>query len=370
MINLAQGVDVPARYLNRHALITGPTGTGKTVSILRLVDQCRTAGIPVLIPDVKGDLWTLHHNCGARILRPRIPVWSIGADMLARILDLTDVQAGNVEIALARADEIGAPLDTIADFRRVLMAISADPDSVAHLGHVTRASCGTVQRALLRLRDQGTFAAPAIDVTDILAPGVTLIPAESMLRESPRVYAAVLLWTLRELARRLQEQGDAPKPRLVFVFDEAHTLFSDASQALVRSLEQTARLIRSKGVGIVFASQSPSDIPAIIAAQCATRVEHSRELGVGRAKVVTLSGRGEQMPARTVRISPPSFPLTAAAPIEDVTAPAVVKLDKPSSDFGWLITLAVVAIVVALALWYVPTGWLIAAAIGTAIALR
>jgi DNA helicase HerA-like ATPase len=371
-IDLARGVHLPARYLNRHMFVTGETGTGKTVTLLRLVDQCRELGIPVLVPDVKGDLWTLSANCGATILQPHVPLWSLGSDLLARVLELSDVQAGVLEIALVYADETGVSLSTRADLTRVLARLSVEPDLVAHLGYVTRASCGTIQRALLRMRGESTFADPATDVQQLLDSPVTLLPAATLLRETPRAYAAVLLWLLRELAKRMPEVGDAPQPRLVFIFDEAHTLFNDAPPALVRSLESTVRLIRSKGVGIVFASQAASDVPQLIAAQCATRVEHTRELGVGRARITTLTPDGRTAAPVVATVALPSFPLTAAAPVELPPPPAAAPVPRRRIDL-WRVTgiagIVGSAVGIVALVYYLPP-WLVVTGIAAALALR
>lgn len=320
--HIGPGAAIPLRYANRHGLVTGPTGTGKTVTIMTLIEALAKAGVSVIAPDTKGDLSALARSCDVSFLRPldgpgapcRVPVWSMGADLLSRALELTDAQAGALEIAFAWADESGAPLDTLTDFRALLASIAASPDSVAHLGHVTRASVGTIQRALLRLESQGAgqlFGAPGYDVESAMQPGLVSILDVSRLYHSPRLYGALMLHLLRDLAHRLKEIGDCDKPRLCLVIDEAHCLFHEASPALLRSVEATARLIRSKGVGLYFASQSPDDIPAIVRDQCATTIAHSRDLGVGRAMFQTLNSSGNATTPLVIRPALPSCPLGA-----------------------------------------------------------
>ena len=386
---------IPLRYANRHGLITGPTGTGKTVTIMRLAESFAQQGVPVFAPDVKGDLAALARSCQATFFQPltgpgapcRVPVWAFGADLLSRALELTDAQAGALEIAFAHADESGAPLDTLADFRNLLAAVAANPESVAHLGHVTRASIGTIQRALLRLEGQGAghmFGAPALDVADLMQPGLVSILDASEIYHAPRLYGALLLYVLRELARRLPECGDMDRPRLVLIFDEAHTVFHEAPPALLRQVEATARLIRSKGVGLYFASQSSDDIPAIVQAQCATRIEHSRDYGVGRARFATLDANGRPTAPRMVAPDLPECPLgplsdaEAARYVPDVaqTAPPDVAQTAPPEDMTGagcaFLVVAVLAFVyglsAALAAW--GAGGTLAVAFGVWLGLK
>lgn len=322
MIRLNATAAIPARYANRHGIITGPTGTGKTVTLQTLIESLAQAGVSVYTADVKGDLAALQRSCNVSHLQPlsghgkplRVPVWSLGADLLSRALELTDAQSGALEIAFAYAEEIAAPLDSLSDFRALLSRISAATDSVSHLGHVTRASIGTIQRALLRLDNQWAgylFGAPGFDVADLLTPGLVSILDASALYHAPRLYGALMLYVLRQLATRLPEAGDLDKPRLVLIFDEAHTLFHEASPALLRSIEATARLIRSKGVGLYFASQSPQDIPQVVREQCATAIAHSRDYGVGWAMFQTLDSKGQPTAPRMIRPDLPQAPLGA-----------------------------------------------------------
>lgn len=322
-ITIGRGAAIPSRYVNRHGLVTGPTGTGKTVSLQKLIEGLSEAGIPVFAADVKGDLAALARSCPARLLdvygeqgQPfRVPLHAIGADLLARAMELSDVQAGCLEIVFAFAAARNMPLDTIGQMRTALAATMANREAVnVQFGLVAPVSIGAIQRALLRLETQGAgrfFGSPGFDIGTLLHPSTVSILAADRLLMSPRLYSALLLWLLRELFVRLPEVGDQPTPRLVFVFDEAHTIFSDCPPALLRQIEQTVRLIRSKGVGVFFASQSTADIPTIVREQLSTRIEHERDLGVGRARFATVNDQG--MPKAPVIVRPdlPACPLGA-----------------------------------------------------------
>jgi uncharacterized protein len=390
MIRLNASHGIPSRYANRHGLITGATGTGKTVSIMRLVESFADAGVPVFCPDVKGDLLALARSCNASILQPlqgagtqaKIPLWQLGADLLSRALELTVAQAGTLEIVFAYADQESMPFDTLQHLRELLMLISAKPELVAPFGHVTRASLGTIQRALLRMSAQGAgaiFGATGFDVANLLDPGKVSILDSSALYESPRLYGAFLLFILRELSKRLPESGDLAKPRLVLIFDESHVIFDDLPPLLLRSIEASARLIRSKGIGRYFASQSSDDVPAIIRAQCATRIEHARGYGVGSCLFSTLDSTGK--PATRVMIRPdlPRAQLGALSPDEraqlmpqpiaqrHVTQESV-NLDRHGLAFLAVLGAALLALCFAIGAGY--GGALLAGAIGLAIALR
>lgn len=345
MIRLNATIGIPARYMNRHCLITGGTGTGKTVTVKKLIESLAQAGTPCIAPDVKGDFAPI----ATAILSPgdslRVPVWAMGADLLGRALELSEAQAGALEIAFAHASATGAPLDSLSDLRDLLGDIAAQPESVAALGYVTRASVGTIQRALLRLESQGQgglFGAPGFDIASAMQPGAVSVIDASRLYHSPRLYGALSLYLLRELATRFPECGDLDKPRLALVIDEAHSLFSEASPALVRSAEATARLIRSKGVALVFASQSPGDVPPVIAAQCATTIQHGRELGVGNARFVTLDSTGAPTAPRVIRPDLPAHMLRPDLPARDpapvAAEPAPMRPDLPAPEPAPVVT--------------------------------
>ena len=340
MIRLSNSASIPAHYINRHITVTGPTGTGKTVTVKRLIRSIVTNGTPVFAPDVKGDL-------GPANVRPRIPAWMFGPDLLARAFDLTEVQAGVLEIAFAWADEMAYPLDGLDDLRSIIFAMWNSPDSVAHLGHVTRASIGTIQRALLRLDKQGAstlFGPCNFDTADLIDNPALHILDASRLYHSPRLYGALLMFIMQDIARRLPESGDLDRPRLVLVFDEAHTIFNEISPALLRTIEATARLIRSKGVGLVWASQSPEDIPQIIRQQCATTIKHERQLGVGRCAFTTLDAYGRPTIERIITPDMASLHGLPASPTR-FQPPALAQVQDPLplwlAVLGWTIILTI-----------------------------
>lgn len=328
---LSHNAGIPLRYANRHGLIIGPTGTGKSVSLMRLVEQFSRQGVPVFVADVKGDIGALSRSCPATFLdcfgetgKPlTVPFARLGADLTARALDLTDTQAGCLEIAFHYARAANRKLDTIDDLRAVLQELKSGRAN--GLGTVSGASIGVIQRALLRMETQGGnafFRAPCFDVAHLLEPGLVSILQAQELINRPRVYGAFLLWMLTELWQRLPEVGDLDKPRLVLFFDESHLLFSGLPSFLLQRIEQTVRLIRSKGVGVYFVSQSAADIPAMIRDQLAHKVTHARENGVGNATLETLDTSGRPMKPAKVRVALPDCPLGALTAAE---LPATVK---------------------------------------------
>ncbi|CAM3840835.1 helicase HerA-like domain-containing protein [Agrobacterium radiobacter] len=371
MLNTKTGI--PLNKANRHGLITGQTGTGKTVSLQRLTEQFSKAGVPVFISDVKGDIAALSRSCPTQFLdvfgqtgKPlKAAISAMGADLMARALELTDTQSGVLEIAFAYARDSGAPLATIADLRQLLSAISEDSDYVnRQYGQISKASVGVIMRALLRLETQGGnafFGNPQFDVAALLetieekvqlpnfanafhgrprSPDITLVTdrrgqvsilqAERLIN-SPRVYAAFLLWLLTELWERLPEIGDMDKPRLVMFFDEAHLLFSEINPALLRRIEQTVRLIRSKGVGVYFVTQSPDDVPHAIREQLAFQIVHDRAYRIGQAHVSGLTQDGRPVNHGLVQIDLPECPLGALTDDEKPAAPVTVEpmAEKP-----------------------------------------
>lgn len=382
--NLSAKAGIPLKYANRHGLITGATGTGKTVSLMRLAESFSMQGVPVFAADVKGDLSALARTCPAQLLDVygrdgaplRVSVSSFGADLFARALELSEVQAGCLEIAFAYANARGLPLDTLQDLRAICGAMVADRQAVsAQFGLVTPASVGAIQRAVLRLETQGAssfFGAPCFDIATLLdiepggpgPEGVVSILAGERLLHAPRLYSALLLWLLRELFQRLPEIGDMSKPRLVFIFDEAHTIFSDCPAALLRSIEQTARLIRSKGVGIYFASQSPADLPEIIRNQCATRIQHDRALGVGRAHFDTLDNNGAPSARQLIQPILPSCALGALSDEERARfIPAVAEIlptasHAPRVRVGLILSLFAAFVACLVAFFLSPSVWL------------
>src|SRR3954447_8611120 len=312
---------------NRHGLVTGATGTGKTVSLQVMAEGFARAGVPVFAADIKGDLsgisevgeakdfilkragdmgltfqpdqfstvfWDVFGEQGHPV---RATVTEMGPLLLSRMLDLNDVQEGVLNVAFRVADENGLTLIDMKGLRALLDAIlpdtgtkAADDDPLAPIrkagqgfGNVTKATVGTIQRQLLVLENQGGakfFGEPALALKDFMKTdgdgrGMVNILVADKLMHSPRLYATFLLWMLSELFEELPEAGDLPKPKLVFFFDEAHLLFNDAPKALMDKIEQVVRLIRSKGVGVYFVTQNPVDVPDKVLGQLGNRVQHA-----------------------------------------------------------------------------------------------
>ena len=302
------------RYGNRHGLVAGATGTGKTVTLQTLAEGFAAAGVSVFAADVKGDLsgiampgnglaplvaqaekigvkyapdqfrcvfWDIFGENGHPV---RATVAEMGPLLLSRILELNDTQEGVLNIAFRVADEQGLALLDMKDLRAILGYISENAsDLQQRYGNVAPASIGAIQRQLLVLENQGAekfFGEPALDIDDLLKTDVDgrgfihVLKAEKLIR-SPHLYATFLFWLLSELFARLPEVGDLEKPKLVFFFDEAHFLFDDAPKALLRAIEQVVRLIRSKGVGVYFVTQNPIDVPDIVLGQLGNRIQHA-----------------------------------------------------------------------------------------------
>ena len=299
---------------NRHGLIAGATGTGKTITMKVMAESFSDLGVPVFFSDVKGDLsgmlcpgadtedmrgriarfgldsfsfkayptrfWDIFGECGHPV---RVTISEMGPQLLARLLGLTDVQAGVLSIVFKVADEQGLLLLDLKDLRAMLQYVGDNrAEFTTTYGNVSTASIGAIQRALLTFEDEGGEAVsgePSLDIrdwmrTDIDGRGFINILSSKRLIGSPTVYATFLLWMLTELFEKLPEVGDLEKPRMIFFFDEAHLLFDDAPKALVQKIVQVVKLIRSKGVGVYFVTQSPTDIPDEVLAQLSNRVQH------------------------------------------------------------------------------------------------
>ena len=306
------------KYGNRHGLIAGATGTGKTVTLQILAEGFSAAGVPVFMSDVKGDLsgigaagsataklhdafmarcktigHTLEYKAfpvtfwdlfGAQGHPIRATVAEMGPLLLSRLLQLTDPQEGVLNVAFRLADEEKLPLLDLKDLQALLIYIGENAAEIStRYGLVATASIGAIQRCLLVLENDGgvqLFGEPALDLADLMlldenGAGRINILAADRLMLSPRLYATFLLWLLSELFETMPEVGDPDKPKLVFFFDEAHLLFEDAPKALVAKVEQVARLIRSKGVGVYFITQNPADVPENILGQLGNRVQHA-----------------------------------------------------------------------------------------------
>jgi hypothetical protein len=302
------------RLANRHGLITGATGTGKTVTLQGLAEAFSNQGVPVFCADVKGDLsgvaekgepkgwiearakeigytveyqaypvifWDLFGEQGVPI---RATVTEVGPLLLSRLMDLSEAQEGVLNIAFKIADDEKLPLLDLKDLQTLLEDLAARADTLTtKYGNITKASVGSIQRSLLVLERQGAphfFGEPALKITDLMRTaregrGYISVLAAEKLMESPRLYATFLLFLLSELFEELPEVGDPDKPKLVFFFDEAHLLFKDAPKALLEKVEQVVRLIRSKGVGVYFVTQNPLDIPDTVSRQLGNRVQHA-----------------------------------------------------------------------------------------------
>ncbi len=384
------------KYGNRHGLIAGATGTGKTVTLQILAEGFSNAGVPVFLSDVKGDLsglaasgtegfklheafmkraatigfddytydafpvtfWDLFGKSGHPV---RTTISEMGPLLIARLLELSEAQEGILNIAFRVADEQGLALLDLKDLQALLVFVGQNRgDLTLRYGNISTSSIGAIQRRLLVLENQGgadLFGEPALELSDIIhtAPdgrGQINILAADKLMGAPRLYATFLLWLLSELFEELPEVGDPDKPKLVFFFDEAHLLFEDAPKALVDKVEQVARLIRSKGVGVYFITQNPADVPEDILGQLGNRVQHAlraftardrknlkaaaetyrdnprfetedaiREVGVGEAVTSMLINKGMPGVVERTLIRPPSSQL---GPIDDATRATVM----------------------------------------------
>ena len=375
--------------VNRHGLVAGATGTGKTVTLQVLAEELSREGVSVFAADIKGDLsgitapgeakdtlvaraksmgldyepdefpvvfWDLFGEQGHPV---RATMSEMGPLLLSRLMDLNDVQEGVLNIAFRVADEQGLLLLDLKDLRAMLGYLAEHAaELTTQYGNVSKPTIGTIQRQLLVLENQGGakfFSEPALALKDFIRTdrdgrGYINILAAEKLMENPRLYATFLLWLLSELFEHLPEVGDLPKPKLVFFFDEAHLLFTDAPRALLDKIEQVVRLIRSKGVGVYFVTQNPLDLPDKVLAQLGNRVQHAlraftprdqkavkaaaetfrsnpkldtaaviTELGKGEALVSFLEGNGTPTVVERCKIRPPSARIGPIMPEERKT---------------------------------------------------
>jgi DNA helicase HerA-like ATPase len=380
---------------NRHGLITGATGTGKTVTLQVLAERFSSIGVPVFMADVKGDLSGLA-AAGAENpkLRQRLgqlgvadwtpakfpaAFWDVGGEqghpvratisdmgplLLSRLLNLNDTQAGVLQLVFKIADDDGLLLLDLKDLRAMVQFAGENAKSfTTEYGNISPASIGAIQRGLLVLEQQGGdrfFGEPMLDINDLMqtdgtqdGKGVVNILAADKLMAAPRLYSTFLLWFLAELFERLPEVGDLDKPKLVFFFDEAHLLFSEASPALLEKIEQVVRLIRSKGVGVYFVTQNPLDVPDKVLGQLGNRVQHAlraftprdqkavataaqtlrpnpafdaaaviTELGVGEALVSFLDEKGRPSVVERAFILPPA---SRIGPLDEQERQAIIR---------------------------------------------
>ncbi len=364
------------KYANRHGLITGATGTGKTVTVQVLTENFSRMGVPVFVTDIKGDVsglsqageqklflderakelhienyhyegspsifWDIFKKHGHPV---RTTIQEIGALYLSRLLELSDAQEGVIAVAFKYAEENDLPLLDLKDLQSLLQYMGDHHQNISSAyGRITNASIGAIQRRLLNLESQQAellFGEPALELADLMRQdlsgrGIISIMESRNLMMKPQLYATFLLWLMTELFETLPEVGDLPQPKLILFFDEAHLIFNDAPKEVLRRIEQVARLIRSKGVGVYFCTQSPGDIPEDILGQLGNKIQHAlraytpkdkkvikamadsfrpnpdfdtttviTELGVGEALVSTLEAKGAPSIVDRVKIAPP-----------------------------------------------------------------
>ena len=381
------------KYGNRHGLVAGATGTGKTVTLQTIAEGFSAFGVPVFMADVKGDLAGISQKGGdnpralerAKLLKIegyggrsfpvvlwdlfgekghpiRTTVSEVGPVLMARLLQLNEIQEGVLNIVFKVADEQGLLLLDFKDLQAMLQWVAENAGTLTNeFGNVSKQTVGTIQRQLLMLDQQGGkgfFGEPALDLADMIrldgsGLGVINVLAADRLMQNPRLYGTFLLWLLSELFEQLPEVGDLDKPKFVFFFDEAHLLFDDAPKALLNRIEQVVRLIRSKGVGVYFITQNPLDVPETVLGQLSNRVQHALraftpkdqkavkvaaetfrpnakfnaaaaivELGVGEALLSFLDTKGVPIPVERCLIAPPQGRI---GPLTDAERAAVVK---------------------------------------------
>ena len=399
-------VAVPMSTLNRHGLVAGATGTGKTKTLQLLAGQLSKAGVPVFVADVKGDLtglaaagdrtnpkvqervaslgWTfeaaghpveflsLTGKLGAQV---RATVHSFGPLLLGKVLDLNETQTSILALVFKYCDDNDLPLLDLKDLAATLKYLSSDEGKpiLADYGGMSPASVGVLLRSIVVLEQEGAdifFGEPEFDVHDLLrtdasGQGILSVLELSDVMDQPRLFSTFMLWMLAQLYEGLPEVGDLPKPKLCFFFDEAHLLFHDASDALMEQIERTARLIRSKGVGVYFVTQVPGDVPSSVLAQLGNRIQHAlraftpedadalrkaartfptttfydvektlTSLGTGEALVTVLSPRGIPTPLAATRLLPPD---SLMAPIDQTTFQGMVAASPLNTKYGMAI---------------------------------
>jgi uncharacterized protein len=396
-------VQIPMSILNRHGLVAGATGTGKTKTLQLLAGQLSKAGVPVFVADIKGDLtglaapgdgtnpkvvervqsmaWTfqpsghpveyvsLSGKLGAQV---RATVHSFGPLLLGKVLDLNETQTSILALIFKYCDDNDLPLLDLKDLATTLKFLASDEGKpiLEDYGGMSSASVGVLLRSIVVLEQEGAdvfFGEPEFDVHDLLrtasdGQGIITIMELSDVMDQPRLFSTFMLWMLAQLYEVLPEAGDLPKPKLCFFFDEAHLLFDDASEALMEQIERTARLIRSKGVGVYFVTQVPGDVPASVLAQLGNRVQHAlraftpedadnlrkavrtfpttefydvektiTSLGIGEALVTVLSAKGIPTPLAATRLLPPD---SLMAPVDSATFQNLVAASPLQTKYG------------------------------------
>jgi DNA helicase HerA-like ATPase len=396
-------VQVALAMLTRHGLIAGATGTGKTKTLQLMAGQLSKAGVPVFVSDIKGDVtgiaapgdasdpkiqqrlaslaWTyepsghpveflsLSGRLGAQV---RATVHSFGPLLLGKVLDLNETQTSVLALVFKYCDDNALPLLDLADLATTLKFLSSDEGRpiLEDYGGMSAASVGVLLRSIVVLQQEGTdvfFGEPEFDIDDLLrtsadGQGIVSVLELRDVMEKPRLFSTFMLWMLAQLYEALPEVGDLPKPKLCFFFDEAHLLFDDASDALMEQVERTVRLIRSKGVGVYFVTQAPTDVPSTVLAQLGNRVEHAlraftpndadalrktartfpmtefydvektiTSLGIGEALVTVLSPKGVPSPLAAVRLLPPD---SRMAPLDEVQFQGLVATSPFRLKYG------------------------------------
>ena len=393
-------VRLPLRMMNRHGMIAGSTGTGKTRTLQLFAESLSRAGVPVFLADVKGDLAGMcvagtasgelqsraasvgrthapesfpvefFSLTGKRGIQLRATVSSFGPILLGKVLDLTDVQQSVLAMVFKYADDRRLPLLDFDDLRTVLTYLSTDgKEELKEYGGMSSATVGVLVRKMVELEQQGAaqfFGEPELDINDLLrtvdGKGVVNILSLADVQDKPRLYSTFLMWLLGQFYYRMPEVGDADKPKLVFFFDEAHQLFSDASSALVEHIEQVARLIRSKGIGVFFITQTPKDVDEDVLAQLGNRVQHAiraftpkdaknvkatastfpvsdhvnvakslTNLGTGEGLVTVLNPKGVPTPVAEMQVLAPSSSMTA---IDDAQYQRVIAASPVAAKYA------------------------------------
>lgn len=396
-------VQVALSMLNRHGLIAGATGTGKTKTLQLMAGQLSKAGVPVFVADIKGDLtglaapgatghpklvertesmaWTFEPSghpveflslTGKLGSQVRATVSSFGPLLLGKVLDLNETQTSILALVFKYCDDNDLPLLDLQDLATTLKFLSSDEGKpiLADYGGMSSASVGVLLRSIVVLEQEGAdvfFGEPEFDVDDLLrttpeGQGIVSILELSDVMDQPRLFSTFMLWMLARLYEELPEAGDLPKPKLCFFFDEAHLLFNDASDALMEQIERTARLIRSKGVGVYFVTQVPADVPSSVLAQLGNRIQHAlraftpedadnlrkaartfpmtefydvettlTSLGTGEALVTVLSPKGIPTPLAATRLIPPD---SLMAPVEEVVFRGHIAMSPLQAKYG------------------------------------
>ena len=399
-------IRMPLSMLNRHGLVAGATGTGKTKTLQLIAEQLSTAGVPVFLADIKGDVSgmaapgetsdriTQRAKDTATDWNPQgfpceflalgglgngVPVratmTSFGPVLLSKVLGLNETQESSLGLVFHFADKAGLPLLDLKDLRAVISHLTGDAgkDDLKALGGLSTATAGVILRELIGLEDQGGdvfFGEPEFDTADLMrttpdGKGVLSVMGLSAVQDKPKLFSTFLMWLLADLFHDLPEVGDVEKPKLVFFFDEAHLLFDDASEAFLDAIARTVRLIRSKGVGVFFVTQTPKDVPSEVLAQLGNRVQHAlraftpddakalkatvstfpksdvydlgellTQMGIGEAVVTILSERGAPTPIAWTRLRPPA---SLMAQLDEAKHKAIVDASELLDDYGQVI---------------------------------